>query len=102
MFITVSDAKRHLNLTDEFFNEDDEYIRELIEVAEDAVSKRISKPLSKCITKDGGLEASVKHSILLLVGTYYSQREATSPNTVTEVPYTLEYLADLNKHYTIF
>lgn len=102
MYISLSEAKRHLNILDDFFNEDDAYITELIKVCEDAVSKRISKPLHHCIGKDGDLEPSVKHSILLLIGTYYNQREATSPNGVTEVPYTLEYLADLNKHYTLF
>lgn len=102
MYITLTEARKHLNITDEWFKEDDEYIKELIGVAEDAVEKRIGKKLSKCIDNDGGLEASVKHSILVLIATYYNQREATSPSTISKVPYTFDFLADLNKRYTNF
>ena len=98
MYVTLSEARKHLNL-DEWFTEDDAYILELIKVAEDVVEKRIGKPLSKCINKNGELESSVKHSILVLIGTYYNQREATSPSTITPVPYTFDFLADLNKKY---
>lgn len=100
MYITLSYAKQHLNI-DSFYNEDDTYITELIRVSEDAIEKRIGKPLSKCINKDGDLEPSVKHSILLLISTYYSQREATSPTNISKVPYTFDFLADLNKKYFI-
>lgn len=102
MYITLEETKRHLNILDDFFNEDDDYIRELIRVCEDAVAKRINKDLAHCIDHTGALEPSVKHSILLLVGTYYNQREATSPSAIKEVPYTLEYLANLNKRYSTF
>lgn len=98
MYVTLSEARRHLNL-DEWFKEDDEYILELIKVTEDTVEKRIGKPLSKCIDKNGDLEPSIKHSILLLIGTYYNQREATSPTSISTVPYTFDFLADLNKKY---
>lgn len=98
MYVTLSEARKHVNL-DEWFTEDDGYILELIKVAEDIVEKRIGKPLSKCINKDGELEASVKHSILLLIGTYYNQREATTPTSISTVPYTFDFLADLNKKY---
>lgn len=101
MYITLSEAKRHLNLTDEWFKEDDAYILELIRVVEDVVEKRIGKPLNKCLGKDGGLEPSVKHSILVLIATYYNQREATSPSSISKVPYTFDFLADLNKQYFI-
>lgn len=98
MYVTLSEARKHLNL-DDWFKEDDEYILELIKVSEDVVEKRIGKPLKKCIDKDGDLEASIKQSILLLIGTYYNQREATSPSSISMVPYTFDFLADLNKKY---
>ena len=100
MYIQLIEAKKHLNL-DDFFNEDDEYINSLIDVAEDAISKELGKPLKDCLGKDGGLQPSVKHSILLLIGTYYSQREATTPTKVEKVPYTWDYLNSLNKRYFI-
>lgn len=102
MYIQLKEARNHLNITDEWFTEDDEYIKELINVCEDAVSKRLGKPLKSCIDKTGSLEPSVKHSVLVLLGTYYSQREATTPNNITKVPYTFDFLTDLNKHYSTF
>lgn len=101
MIVTLEEARKHLNL-EEFFKEDDTYIIELIKVAEDAMEKRIGKPLYKCINNGGELESSIKHSILLLIGTYYNQREATSPNNISRVPYTFDFLADLNKRYSNF
>lgn len=101
MYITLSEAKKHLNIED-WFTEDDKYILQLISVSEDVVEKRIGKPLHKCIDKDGYLEPSIKHSILLLLGTYYMNRESTAPNNVKPIPYTFEYLADLNKQYFIY
>ena len=98
MYITLSEAKRHLNL-DEWFVEDDGYITEIIKASESIVEKRIGKPLNKCIDKGGELDPSVKHSILLLIGTYYNQREATSPSNISKVPYAFDFLADLNKKY---
>lgn len=100
MYLTISEARKHLNL-DEFFTEDDNYIIELIKVCEDAVEKRIGRRLETCIDKDGALIPSIKHTILLLLSTYYNQREATSPTTVTEVPYTFDFLASLNQQYYI-
>lgn len=101
MYVTLSEIRKHLNL-EEFFKEDNEYLIELIKVAEDAIAKRIGKPLSHCIDKNGELEPSVKHSIKLLASSYYSQREATTPSTITKVPYTFDFLADLNKKYSNF
>lgn len=100
MYILLNEAKKHL-LIDEFFHDDDDYINELIKVAEDTISKRICKPLHKCMTNEGVLEASVKQLILLLIGTLYNHREATTPLNVKTIPYGLDFLADLNKEYFI-
>lgn len=99
MYVTLSEAKKHLNISDEWFTEDDAYILDLIKVCENVVEKRLGKPLKECVLKDGELDPSVKHSILVLIGTYYNQREATSPANISTVPYTFDFLADLNKRY---
>lgn len=99
MYLTKETVRKHLNL-DEFFTDDDSYLLDLIKVAEDATEKRIGKPLSKCIDKKtGDLIPSIKHTILLLIGTLYSQRESTSPSTITKVPYTFDFLSSLNQEY---
>ena len=101
MYITLPEAKRHL-IIDEFFNDDDQYIIDLIKVAEDAVAKRINRPLYACLTIDGTLEPSVRQLILIMIGQLYNHREATTPLNVKEVPLSFEYLSDLNKEYKNF
>lgn len=101
MFITLSEARKHLNL-EGFFQEDDQYILNLIEVCEEAVAHRINKPLSACVDpRSGDLVPTVRQAVLLLIGTYYNQREATTPQQIREVPLAFDFLADLNKKYTL-
>lgn len=49
----------------------------------------------------GELPSSIIHSILLLVGNLYNNREATSYSVVSEVPYTYKYLINLNRNFTV-
>jgi len=101
MYILLNQAKQHLNI-DKDFHEDDNYILHLISVAEDAISKRIDKKLEDCVDpKTGYLDKSVIQSILLLIGTFYANRETVAYNSVTEIPTTFNFLCDLNKHYHI-
>ena len=101
MYILLEQAKAHLNIEKDF-NEDNEYIIHLIQVAEDAISKRIDKKLSDCVDPTTGyLEKSIIQSILLLIGQFYANREAASPTSVNEIPIGFEYLCNLNKHYSI-
>lgn len=99
MYITLNDVKKHLNI-DDSFKEDDNYITSLIKVAEDAVAKNENIAL-KDIEEDGELPSSVAHSILLLVGNLYNNREATSYSVPNEVPYAYKYLVNLNRNFTI-
>lgn len=102
MYTTLQEAKRHLNLTDDIFTEDDGYILDLIRTAEEAVSLRLNRPLASCIDRSTGkLMPSVSHAVLLLIGTWYSQREATSPQQVKAVPLAFDFLADLNRRHVV-
>lgn len=100
MFITIEQAKQHLNL-DRDFNVDNEYIIHLIQTAESAIAKRLNvKSLSKLVNPNsGGLPEDVIHAILLLIGDWYSSRETFTFNSVGKLPYTFDFLADLNKNY---
>lgn len=97
--MTLNEVKKHLNI-DESFTEDDDYITSLIKVAEDAVAKNENIALKDMI-EDGELSPSVKHSILLLVGNLYNNREATSYSVPSEVPYAYKYLVNLNRNFTV-
>ena len=97
MFTTLEKAKKHLNI-DDAYTGDDTYITDLITVAEDAVSKHLDIALDDLVV-DGALPSAIIHSILLLVGNLYANREPTAYSTVVKVPHTLDYLLGLYKHY---
>ena len=73
----------------------------LVTVAEDSVSQHLDIALSDLVKNDGRLPSSVIHSILLMIGNLYANREPVSFTTVAKVPYTLDYLLNLYKHYYI-
>jgi hypothetical protein len=80
--------KKHLNVD---HSEDDAYIGELSEVAEDAVAEYLNRPIADFVT-DGKLKASVRHAIRLLVGTWYASRESVafaSPSVLPDGVYAL-------------
>lgn len=90
MYVTINQAKKHLQI-DKDFKEDDEYLLLLIQVAEDAVEQTLGIPLASLL-KDGWIPQAVYHSILLMIGNLYANREPVSFTSATKVPYTLEYL----------
>lgn len=99
MYITLERAKKHLQI-DDSFTDDDAYIIGLIQVAEDAVSQHLDIALEDLLV-DGVLPSAVSHSILLMVGNFYATREPIAYGSVTKVPYTLDYLLGLYKHYNL-
>lgn len=99
MYITLQQAKKHLNI-DDSFTDDDNYILQLIQVAEDAVSKNTDIALSEQMV-GGQLPPSIIHSILLLVGNLYNNREATSYSVPQEVPFAYKYLINLNRNFEV-
>lgn len=99
MYVTLSNAKKHLQI-DLDYKDDDEYLIMLIQVAEDAVESNLCVPLASLL-KNGVLPKAVYHSILLMIGTLYSNREPISYTTVTKVPYTLDYLLATYKNHSL-
>ena len=100
MYVTLESAKKHLNL-DDSFNDDDSYISLLIQAAEDAVSKHIDLPLVELEDSQGELPPAILHSILLLIGNLYANREPVAYASAVKVPYSLDYLLGLYKFYFI-
>lgn len=89
MYITVEDLKKHLNVD---HSEDDTYIEDLAEVAEDSVATYLNRPLAEFVDDAGHLKASVRHAIRLLVGTWYANRESVafaSPSVMPDGVYAL-------------
>lgn len=100
MYVTLDEAKKHLNI-DANFTDDDAYITSLIEVSEDSVQQHLDIVLEDLTDTGGDLPPAVKHSILLMVGNLYANREPVSYSSTVKVPYTMEYLIGLYKKYFI-
>ena len=98
MYIQLDLAKKHLNIEDDF-TEDDEYIINLIEVAESAVRVHINDDFETIAEKNGGdLPAPILQAALLMIGNLYQNREILGSKQ-QELPYNYQYLIDLYKNY---
>lgn len=96
MYITLELAKRHLNL-EEDFHDDDLYIAQLIDAAEQSVRVHVNDNLEG-ISEAGCLPAPLLQAMLLMVGNLYQNREPIT-NKAIELPYNYRYLIDLYRNY---
>lgn len=97
MYITLEQAKKHLNV-DEEFTSDDLYILELITVSEDATSRHLNIALNE-LEAGGKLPPAIIHAMLLMIGNLYANREPVSYGVMAKIPLSYEYLIGLYKKY---
>ena len=100
MYVTVEQLKKQVNVD---YSEDDEYMSQLIEVAEVAVQNDIRCQLSALETTETGertIPAPLRHAVLLLASNLYSNREPVAFASPQPVPYTLQYLIQPYIRYT--
>jgi uncharacterized phage protein (predicted DNA packaging) len=98
MYIQLDLAKKHLNIEDDFI-EDDEYILSLIEVAESAVRVHINESFASIAEKNGGvLPPPILQATLLMIGNLYQNREIIGSKNIA-LPYNYQYLIDLYRNY---
>lgn len=98
MYITLDLAKKHLNL-ESGFTEDDEYILNLIEAAEQAVTVHLNEDLDSIAEKNGGcIPTPIFQAMLLQIGNLYQNREIVG-NQTTPLPFAYQYLIDLYRNY---
>lgn len=97
MYLDLSQVKQHLYID---HCDDDQYLADLITVAEDAVRRDLNlyslKEIEDCT---GLLPASVIQAMLLLIGTLYANREGVAYGQAHTVPNSYEYLLDLCRNY---
>ena len=98
MYIQLDLAKKHLNI-EEDFTEDDEYILRLIEVAESAVRVHINEDFASIAEKNGGcLPPPILQAALLMIGNMYQNREPIGTKNQA-LPFNYQYLIDLYRNY---
>ena len=99
MFTTLDRVKQHLNIDLEY-QDDDELLLAYIQASEEAVEKYINCKLSNLMTDEGYIPFTLQSAILLMVANLYNNREPVSiGGTPVKIPYTLEFLMQLNKLY---
>ena len=91
MLLNIELIKKHLNI-DEYYEDDDNYLAYLCEVAEKTVEKHIDTDLGSLISEYGELPAPIAHAILLFIGDMYKSRESVSFGSVTSIPFSSFFL----------
>lgn len=97
MYVTLEQAKKHLNIDADFI-EDDGYISMLISVAEEATEKHLNIEFKEEFGNDG-LPTPLIQAMLLLIGTLYANRESVADKAMSKVEHTYEYLLTLYRNY---
>lgn len=99
MYITLEQTKRHLNL-ETSFTDDDNYLYDLIEVAEKVVENHISFNLSDLVASNGDvLPLPLQHAVLLFIGNLYANREMIAFVKTEKLPFNYQYLLDQYQNY---
>lgn len=98
--LTLKLIKEHLNL-DNDFTLDDAYLSNLGDVVEQVVERHIDDSFKYLASvNDGKLPAPLIQAMLLLLGTYYSNREHIAFNANYEVGNSYTFLIDLYRNYS--
>lgn len=98
MYISLDQAKAHLNILPDF-TEDDEYILGLIEAAEQAVRVHVNEDFDKLAENNGGcLPSPLIQAMLLMIGNMYQNREPLGTRNAA-LPFNYAYLIDLYRNY---
>jgi len=101
MYLTLTQAKQHLNLDVDFIDDDD-YITSLMQVAEASVELHINQKLIDVVAVNGEvLPLPLMHAMLLMVGNLYANREIVSFSMKTlEIPFNYRYLLNFYQNYS--
>lgn len=98
--LTLKLIKEHLNL-DNDFTMDDEYLSMLGDVVEKVVERHIDDSFAYLASTNGGhLPTPLIQAMLLLLGTYYANREHIAFNANYEVGNSYTFLIDLYRNYS--
>lgn len=98
-YLELGLIKKHLNMNDDYTAEDD-YLTMLGGAVEEVVAKHIDDDLETLAKNNNDqLPLPLVQACLLLLGTYYSNRENVAFTGCNEIPMSFTYLLDLYKNY---
>lgn len=99
-YITLSEAKVHLNI-ESGFTQDDLYINDLIGVAEQAVDDYLNGGMVLSGYTGNTINKAIKHSMLLYISHLYVTRSLVSYVQGYEIPMAFKFLLNPYRNYTI-
>lgn len=99
VYITLEDAKKHLNIEPDF-TDDDAYITSLIEAAEAVVAEDICMPLVEVEVSEGVLPPPLVQAIKLMIGTFYGSRETLAFGVLVNDTKVYRHLIGLYRNYS--
>lgn len=90
--VDIALLKQHVRADD--FDDDDDYLKHLLEAAEQYVCGATNRTGDELLALGDGehLPPMLQQAVLLIAGHWYNQREAVSGVQMSEVPYTLQAL----------
>ena len=98
-YLDLNLIKKHLNMNADYTAEDD-YLTMLGGAVEEVVGKHIDDDLPTLAKNNNDqLPLPLVQACLLLLGTYYSNRENVAYTNAVEVPMSYTYLLDLYRNY---
>lgn len=98
LYLQLYQVKKHLNINEEW-HDDDEYLCDLIDVAQNIVQTHIDVELQQLENGDGELPPPLIQAMLLLIGNFYANRESVVFAGATPLPHAFEYIIALYKNY---
>lgn len=99
-YIQLYQVKKHLNIDDDF-KDDDEYLVDLINVAEQMVQTHIDDKLDEIAkANNNSLPMPLVQAMLLFIGNLYANRESVAFASSSEVPLSYNYILDGFKNYS--
>ena len=98
MYLQLYQLKKHLNIDEDFHN-DDEYLVELAQAAQQVVEVHLDRPLNSLENEEGFIPSPLTQAMLLLVGTWYASRESVSFASNSVLPHSYDYIIALYKKY---
>ena len=99
-YLSLDTVKKHI-IVDADFHDDDDYIGQLMDVAEASVEKHLDIDLAALEDAEGNLPSPIVHAMMLMVGQLYMNREPVSVGTMAEIPLNYRYLIGLYQRHSI-
>lgn len=96
-YLTLEEIKKQV-VVDTDFNEDDEFLSMLGDSAEDMTEQLLDCSLDQLASEKGGIPATIRHAMRILVDYFYSVNRGSSENAPS-IPDAVHLMIKLYRNY---